>query len=110
MEVGMLAQIPVGRCCARPRYNAVGGIDQRAWPSQVGTALRRKLRSIAGDRAELMLPETGACNRSAAQDANNCCEGPALSDVDACCVADANAKQQGATGCGCASQAQESTG
>ena len=32
-----------------------------------------------------------------------CCGGPALSDVDACCVADANAKQQGKTGCGCAS-------
>jgi thioredoxin reductase len=61
---------------------------------------------IAGDRAaaervELVLPETGVCNRSAAPDANNCCDGPALSGVDACCVADANAKQQGKTGCGC---------
>ena len=28
--------------------------------------------------------------------------GPALSDVDACCVADANARQQGKAGCGCA--------
>ena len=107
----MLARIPVGRCCARPRYNAVGGIDSRVWPSQVATAWRRKLRSIAADirgvaaaeRIELVLPETGACHRSAAQDANNCCGGPALSDVDACCVADANAKQQGETGCGCAS-------
>jgi cation diffusion facilitator CzcD-associated flavoprotein CzcO len=61
---------------------------------------------IAGDRAaaervELVLPETGVCNRSAAPDANQCCGGPALSDVDACCVADANARQQGKTGCGC---------
>jgi thioredoxin reductase len=60
---------------------------------------------IAGDRAtaervELVLPETGVCSRSA-PDANNCCGGPALSDVDACCVADANAKQRGKTGCGC---------
>ena len=64
--------------------------------------------AIAGDRAaaervELVLPETGACNRSAASDADQCCGGPALSAVDGCCVADANAKQQGKTGCGCAS-------
>jgi thioredoxin reductase len=63
---------------------------------------------IAGDReaaarVELVLPETGVCSRSAAPDSNNCCGGPALSDVDACCVADANARQQGKTGCGCAS-------
>lgn len=63
---------------------------------------------IAGDhaaaqRVELVLPETGVCSRSAAPSANQCCVGPASSDVDACCVADANAKQQGKTGCGCAS-------
>ena len=63
---------------------------------------------IAGDRAaaervELVLPETGVCSRSLAPDASNCCAGPALSDVDACCVADEKAKQQGKTGCGCAS-------
>jgi thioredoxin reductase len=62
---------------------------------------------IAGDRAaaarvELVLPETGVCSRSAAPDASNCCGGPAISDVDACCVDDANARQQGKTGCGCA--------
>jgi hypothetical protein len=69
-----------------------------------------QVRSIAADiagdrkaaeRVELVLPETGVCSRSAAPDANNCCGGPALSDVDACCAADANAKQQGKTGCGC---------
>jgi len=69
-----------------------------------------QVRSIAADiagdreaaeRVELVLPETGVCNRSAAPDANSCCGGPALSDVDACCVADANAKQEGKTGCGC---------
>jgi thioredoxin reductase len=63
---------------------------------------------IAGDhkaarRVELVLPETGVCSRSAAPDANQCCGGPAPSAVDACCAADANAKQQGKTGCGCAS-------
>ena len=69
-----------------------------------------QVRSIAADiagdreaaaRVELVLPETGVCNRSAALDASKCCGGPALSDVDACCVADANARQQGKTGCGC---------
>ncbi len=71
-----------------------------------------QVRSIAADiagdreaaeRVELVLPETGVCNRSAAIDANKCCGGPALSEVDACCVANANAKQQGKAGCGCAS-------
>ena len=61
---------------------------------------------IAGDRAaaervELELPETGVCNRSAVPDAKNCCGGPAPSDVDACCLAEANAKEEGKTGCGC---------
>jgi hypothetical protein len=74
----------------------------------LGPALRRKLRSIVGDRAvagrvEPGLPETGVRHRSAAPDANECCGGPALSDVDGGCVADANAKQQGKTGCGCVS-------
>ena len=63
---------------------------------------------IAGDhaaarRVELVLPETGVCSRATAPSANQCCGGPAPSDVDACCVADANAKQQGKAGCGCAS-------
>ena len=69
-----------------------------------------QVRSIAADiagdheaaeRVELVLPETGVCNRSAAPDAGQCCGGPASSDVDACCVADANARQAGKTGCGC---------
>jgi thioredoxin reductase len=63
---------------------------------------------IAGDhraarRVELVLPETGVCSRSDAPSASQCCGGPAPSAVDACCAADANAKQQGKAGCGCAS-------
>ncbi|MGH6753518.1 MAG: NAD(P)-binding domain-containing protein [Bradyrhizobium sp.] len=63
---------------------------------------------IAGDhdaarRVELVLPETGVCSRSAAPSTSQCCGGPAPSAVDACCAEDANAKQQGKTGCGCAS-------
>jgi thioredoxin reductase len=55
----------------------------------------------AADRVELVLPETGVCNRSVAPDASGCCGGPVPSAVDACCVADANARQQGKAGCGC---------
>ena len=106
----MLAHIPIGRCCSRPRFNAVGGLDERVWPYPLGPTLRRKLRSIAADiaghreaaeRVELALPETGVCNRSAAPDADDCCGGPALLAIDRCCVADANAEQEGKTGCGC---------
>jgi thioredoxin reductase len=55
----------------------------------------------AAERVELVLPETGVCNRSTVPDTNNCCGGPALSGVDACCIADANVKQESKTGCGC---------
>src|ERR1700730_7984846 len=63
-----------------------------------------QVRSIAADiagdreaaeRVELVLPETGVCNRSSSLDADTCCGGPALSAVDACCVADANARPEG---------------
>jgi thioredoxin reductase len=69
-----------------------------------------QVRSIAADiagdrkaaeRVELVLPETGVCNRSVAPGAGECCGEPALSGVDACCVTDANAQQVGKTGCGC---------
>ena len=69
-----------------------------------------QVRSIAADiagdheaaaRVELVLPETGVCGRVDAPSASQCCGGPAPSAVDACCVDDANAKQQGKTGCGC---------
>jgi hypothetical protein len=109
MEVGMLAHIPIGTCCTRPRFNAVGGIDGRVRPSRLRTALRRKLRSIAGDRAaaerlEPVLPETGVCDRPAWQDTDNCGGGPALSNVDVCGVADANAGKRGKVACRGASQ------
>jgi thioredoxin reductase len=70
-----------------------------------------QVRSIAADiagdrkaaeRVELVLPETGVCSRAAAPSASQCCGGPAPADVDACCVTDALAKQQGKSGCGCA--------
>ena len=70
--------------------------------------VRSVVAKLAGDmqaarEVRLVLPETGVCSRPLAPDASNCCGGPAISDVDACCVADAQAKQDGKTGCGCAS-------
>jgi Pyridine nucleotide-disulphide oxidoreductase len=68
-----------------------------------------QVRSIAADiagdreateRVELVLPETGVCSRSSAPGAAECCGGPAIV-ADACCVADATAKQEGKSGCGC---------
>jgi Pyridine nucleotide-disulphide oxidoreductase len=61
---------------------------------------------LAGDReaaehVELVLPETGVCNRAAKTDAGKCCGGPALPGVDACCAEDANARLEGKPGCGC---------
>jgi hypothetical protein len=62
--------------------------------------------AIAGDhdaaaRVELVLPETGVCSRVHGPEATECCGGPAPQAVDACCVADAVAKDAGKTGCGC---------
>ena len=63
---------------------------------------------IAGDKAaaarvELVLPETGVCNRSPLATGSEaaCCGGPAKVDASACCVADETAKSAGAAGCGC---------
>lgn len=71
-----------------------------------------QVRSIAADiagdkeaagRVELELPETGVCTRGGGEGTatvSGCCGGPA-SVADACCAADATAKQDGKTGCGC---------
>lgn len=69
-----------------------------------------QVRSIAADiagdreaarRVELVLPETGVCSRSIAFSDDGCCGGPAKADIDACCIDDAVAKQEGKPGCGC---------
>ena len=68
--------------------------------------------ALAGDheaaaRVELELPETGVCHSTpkigkvAAEEAAGCCGGPAPAEVDACCVADVEAKAAGEAGCGC---------
>ena len=76
--------------------------------------VRSVVAAIAGDLAEaddvrLALPETGVCSASfpasdaAASSEAGCCGGPAPAEVDACCVADAEAKDSGTAGCGCGS-------
>ena len=59
---------------------------------------------VAADDVRLVLPETGVCSTRPASVSNasaGCCGGPAPAHVDACCVADAVAKDLGKTGCGC---------
>ncbi|MFI5017545.1 MAG: NAD(P)-binding protein [Dongiales bacterium] len=70
--------------------------------------VRSVAAAIAGDMAaaddlRLVLPETGVCTteRIAITDgAAGCCGGPAPAEVDACCVADLVAKDEGKSGCG----------
>ena len=61
--------------------------------------------AAAAQRVELVLPETGVCNTTASAGEAGCCGGPAAADVDACCVADADAKAAGQSGCGCGESA-----
>ena len=58
----------------------------------------------AADDVQLVLPETGVCSTrpaSASSSSAGCCGGPAPTRVDACCLADAQAKDLGKPGCGC---------
>lgn len=68
--------------------------------------VRSIVADIAGDkdaaaRVELVLPETGVCNRSPVGETEGCCGGPAKVDASACCAADETAKAEGKSGCGC---------
>jgi thioredoxin reductase len=55
----------------------------------------------AADRVELVLPETGVCNRSPVGDTEGCCAGPATAHSSTRCAADEIAKAEGKAGCGC---------
>jgi thioredoxin reductase len=60
----------------------------------------------AADNVQLVLPETGVCSSTpggstATQTESGCCGGPAPVGVEACCVADAVAKERTGAGCGC---------
>jgi hypothetical protein len=78
--------------------------------------VRSVVAEIAGDHqaareVRLILPETGVCNSVPAAGAEaaasgRCCGGPAPTDVDACCVLDAEAKAEGKAGCGCGAKAE----
>lgn len=71
--------------------------------------VRSVVADIAGDHAaarevQLALPETGVCSAvSIVGDSvsGGCCSGPASAEVEACCLADAKAKDEGKSGCGC---------
>jgi thioredoxin reductase len=71
--------------------------------------VRSVAAAIAGDMAaaddvHLVLPETGVCTTRpviVGKGSAGCCGGPAPAEVDACCVADAVAKDAGKSGCGC---------
>ena len=74
--------------------------------------VRSVVAEIAGDheaarRVELVLPETGVCSVTITSktSAAGCCGGPSTTRDDACCVADAVAKDEGKSGCGCGSKA-----
>lgn len=95
-----------------PGYYAVGIKSYGRAPTFLMLTGYEQVRSvaaaIAGDHAaaddvRLVLPETGACSSTGASASPaGCCGGPAPSGVDACCVADALAKDAGRSGCGCA--------
>lgn len=71
--------------------------------------VRSIVAALVGDheaarRVELELPQTGVCSatpRTIAPADAGCCGGPVPAEVDACCVADADAKTAGEAGCGC---------
>jgi len=59
----------------------------------------------AADSTQLGLPETGVCtsqfDRTGGDASAGCCGGPAPDDVDACCLADVEARTTKGEGCGC---------
>jgi hypothetical protein len=65
--------------------------------------------AIAGDMdaandLRLVLPETGVCSTQinvGEPSSSDCCGGPAPKEAHACCVADAVAKVEKKSGCGC---------
>jgi thioredoxin reductase len=84
-----------------PTFLMLTGYEQAR---SVAAALAGDL--AAADDVRLVLPETGVCSSvpkaaGAAASSGGCCGGPAPAEVDACCVADAVAKETTGQGCGC---------
>jgi hypothetical protein len=98
-----------------PGFAIVGSKSYGRAPTFLMTTGYEQVRSvvaaIAGDEkaareVHLVLPETGVCSVPVAISGvgdSGCCGGPAPAEVDACCVADAMAKDEGKPGCGCGS-------
>ena len=103
-----------------PGYYAVGIKSYGRAPTFLMATGYEQVRSVAAslagdakaaDEVRLVLPETGVCTVNIPglelEESSGCCGGPAPANVDACCVADANAKAGGKSGCGCSAQAAE---
>jgi len=101
-----------------PDYFVVGVKSYGRAPTFLMATGYEQVRSVAAylagdvkaaDEVRLVLPETGVCstNFTAPHEAEKaeCCGGPAVAEVDACCSEDAEAKAAGAAGCGCGSRA-----
>jgi hypothetical protein len=103
-----------------PGYYAVGIKSYGRAPTFLMATGYEQVRSVAAslagdtkaaDEVRLVLPETGVCSVNIPglqlEEGSGCCGGPAPADVDACCVADAVAKEAGDAGCGCSGKAAE---
>ena len=77
-----------------PTFLLLTGYEQAR---SVAAALAGDL--AAADDVHLVLPDTGICVTDFEE--ADCCGGPAPAKADACCVADAVAKDAGEKGCGC---------
>jgi thioredoxin reductase len=100
-----------------PGYFAVGVKSYGRAPTFLMATGYEQVRSVAAylagdlkaaDTVQLVLPETGVCSvdfgGESKAEPSGCCGGPAKGDANSCCVADEEAKAQGAEGCGCSSQ------
>jgi thioredoxin reductase len=81
-----------------PTFLLLTGYEQAR---SVAAALAGDL--AAADDVHLVLPDTGICVTDVEE--SDCCGGPAPAKADACCVADAVAKDAGEKGCGCGAAA-----
>ena len=77
-----------------PTFLLLTGYEQAR---SVAAALAGDL--AAADDVHLVLPDTGICVTDFEE--ADCCGGPAPAKAEACCVADAVAKDAGEKGCGC---------
>jgi len=96
-----------------PGFHTVGIKSYGRTPTFLLLAGYEQMRSVAAalagdvaaaDDVRLVLPETGVCSTRPIIGADNsagCYDGPAPAKTDACCVADAVAKDEGKAGCGC---------